>query len=149
MADLTDPFEAVADPRRRALLTTLAQSGPATATSLARDLPVTRQAVVKQLALLEDAGLVRRDRDGREVRFAAVPARLHEVAAWVETVSDRWQARLDRMRGFVEAEERRGRTEARGTGEDLRARAAGARLRRVRNGQRPQRVVHEGRRGRR
>src|SRR5262249_49469432 len=51
-------FTALADPTRRAILATLAQAGPATATDLAARLPITRQAVAKHLALLAEAGLV-------------------------------------------------------------------------------------------
>ena len=49
-------FEALADPTRRAVLRDVAEQGPRTATELAADLPVTRQAVAKHLAVLRDAG---------------------------------------------------------------------------------------------
>src|SRR5205814_8220615 len=61
-------FEALADPTRREVVRRLAQGGPATATELAGDLPVTRQAVAKHLATLAEAGLVTSDRQGRETR---------------------------------------------------------------------------------
>jgi DNA-binding transcriptional ArsR family regulator len=145
-----DPFIAVADSRRRDLLARLARGGPASATSLARDLPVTRQAVLKHLGALEAAGLVARARDGREVRFQAVPAPLAEVARWIELVSDRWQAGLERMRVAVEEEERKpGRADARSEGKNVRAGGAGPRLRRVRDREGSRRLVHERRRGRR
>ena len=48
-------FAALADPTRRAILAALASRGPATATDLAVDLPITRQAVAKHLALLAQA----------------------------------------------------------------------------------------------
>src|SRR5712691_10180775 len=143
-----DAFTALADRRRRDLLAVLARGGPRSATALARDLPVTRQAVVKHLGALESAGLVRRERDGREVRFIAVPQALGDVTAWIETVSDRWKARLARMRAYVERQEERqhGEGQAGGGSQDIRAGTARSRLRRFRDGERPQRVVHEGRR---
>ncbi len=51
-------FTALADPSRRGILAALAAGGPATATDLAAQLPITRQAIAKHLALLADAGLV-------------------------------------------------------------------------------------------
>jgi DNA-binding transcriptional ArsR family regulator len=51
-------FAALADPSRRGILATLAANGPATATDLAGQLPITRQAIAKHLGLLADAGLV-------------------------------------------------------------------------------------------
>ena len=59
---------ALADPTRRQLLDLLAAQGEATATTLAARLPVSRQAVVKHLAILNAAGLVSGSRVGREVR---------------------------------------------------------------------------------
>src|SRR5437899_2550583 len=143
-----DAFSALADRRRRDLLAMLARGGPRSATALARDLPVTRQAVVKHLGALESAGLVRRERDGREVRFVVIPEALGDVTAWIETVSDRWQARLERMRAYVEGQEeqRHGKGQAGGGSEDVRAGTTGARIRRVRDRERLQRVVHERRR---
>ena len=60
---LVDPgpvFAALADPTRRSVLTRLASAGAASATALARELPVTRQAVVQHLAVLDAAGLTGR-----------------------------------------------------------------------------------------
>ena len=66
-------FEALADPTRRAVLRDVAERGPVTATELAADLPVTRQAIAKHLAVLREAGLVDPERAGRETRFSATP----------------------------------------------------------------------------
>src|SRR5205807_351806 len=60
---------ALADPTRRQLLDLLAAYGEATATTLAERLPVSRQAIVKHLAVLDAAGLVTGGRVGREVRY--------------------------------------------------------------------------------
>jgi DNA-binding transcriptional ArsR family regulator len=51
-------FAALADPSRRGILAALAANGPATATDLSGQLPITRQAIAKHLGLLADAGLV-------------------------------------------------------------------------------------------
>ncbi len=61
-------FEALADPTRREVLTRRGRHGPVTATELATHLPVSRQAVAKHLDALRTAGLVERDKHGRDVR---------------------------------------------------------------------------------
>ena len=63
-------FAALADPTRRAILAALASRGPATATGLAVDLPITWQAIAKHLALLAGAGLVMAEPgERRRVRY--------------------------------------------------------------------------------
>ena len=67
-------FGALADPNRRYLVEALAKRETATATELAAELPVTRQAVAKHLTALGEAGLVESDRVGRETRYRLTPA---------------------------------------------------------------------------
>jgi DNA-binding transcriptional ArsR family regulator len=62
-------FSALADPSRRHVLGSIADSGSRTATELTAELPMTRQAVSKHLAVLADAGLVEPQRQGRETRY--------------------------------------------------------------------------------
>ena len=90
----SDVFFALADPNRRFLLETLAARGDATATELAAELPVTRQAVSKHLAALSDAGLVRSARAGRETRYRLTPEPLGEAVSWIEQVGGAWDERL-------------------------------------------------------
>ena len=87
-------FQALGDPTRRALVASVAERGNATATQLAAELPVTRQAVAKQLALLADAGLLRATRVGRETRYEVTPQPLGDAAAWLVEVGARWDERL-------------------------------------------------------
>ena len=77
-------WAAVADPTRRRLLDVLLAHGEATATTLAGELPVTRQAVAKHLAVLDRAGLVEGHRRGREMRFTVHPGapRRRQAAGW-------------------------------------------------------------------
>jgi len=86
-------FGALADPTRRHLLTSLARH-PATATDLAHDLPISRQAVVKHLTALSDAGLLARERSGRDVRYVITPEPLTAAASWIATVGGQWDERL-------------------------------------------------------
>ncbi|MDE3025645.1 MAG: winged helix-turn-helix transcriptional regulator [Acidobacteriota bacterium] len=87
-------FDALGDPGRRALVSSIAARGTATATELAAELPVTRQAVAKQLGTLADAGLLRATRVGRETRFQVTPQPLGDAAAWLIEVGAQWDARL-------------------------------------------------------
>jgi DNA-binding transcriptional ArsR family regulator len=91
-------FEALGDPTRREVVRRLAEGGPASATQLAAELPVSRQAVAKHLAALEEAGLVTGERSGRERRFRLTPAPFSEAVAWMVDVGAEWDRRLDRLR---------------------------------------------------
>jgi DNA-binding transcriptional ArsR family regulator len=85
---------ALADPIRRRILDTLAAAGPATATRLAADLPVSRQAVTKHLVMLDRAGLVSVQRRGREMRYRIQPQPVAETAAWLAGRAAKWEHRL-------------------------------------------------------
>jgi DNA-binding transcriptional ArsR family regulator len=95
-------FDALGDPGRRSLVEAVAERGTATATELAADLPVTRQAVAKQLALLADAGLLRATRAGRETRYAVTPEPLGEAVAWMVGVGADWDDRLEALGRLLE-----------------------------------------------
>ncbi|GGV22498.1 putative transcriptional regulator, ArsR [Kitasatospora herbaricolor] len=97
---------ALADPTRRRLLDLLAARGEVTATTLAGSLPVTRQAVVKHLSVLDAAGLVSGVRVGREVRYSVQPAALDATARWMATLAADWDRRLATVKRIAEAAER-------------------------------------------
>jgi DNA-binding transcriptional ArsR family regulator len=90
-----DVFDALADPTRRGLLRAVVEHGPVTATELAGDLPITRQAVAKHLVVLRDAGLVAASRAGRETRYDATPAPLGAAADWLAATGSAWDRRLE------------------------------------------------------
>ncbi len=90
-------FAALADPTRRHVVATLARRESATPTSLAAELPMTRQAVAKHLGTLSAAGLVRHERVGRETRYALTPAGLADAAGWMAEVGAEWDDRLARL----------------------------------------------------
>ena len=103
---VTDPgpvFAALADPNRRLLLDLLALRGTATATELAHELPVSRQAVAKHLSTLDGAGLVARSRSGRETRYRLRPDALTEAAEWMAAAGARWETRLADLERFLGA----------------------------------------------
>ncbi|MCP5029761.1 MAG: helix-turn-helix transcriptional regulator [Actinomycetia bacterium] len=99
---MTDVFAALADPTRRHIAERIAGAGPITATTLAADLPITRQAVAKHLGVLGDAGLVSSARVGRETRYDFQPAALDELTHWAAEVGAAWDRRLRDLRALVE-----------------------------------------------
>jgi DNA-binding transcriptional ArsR family regulator len=88
----------LADDTRRAVFEAVTAAGSATATEVARALPVTRQAVVKHLQTLADAGLVHAERQGREQRYAPVDEPFALAQAWMDEVGKQWDVRLTRLR---------------------------------------------------
>lgn len=101
---------ALADPTRRKVLDLLAAQGEATATTLAERLPVSRQAVVKHLAVLDDAGLASARRVGRETRYTVRPAALDGTARWMAALAADWDRRLATIKRIAEAAERDSRS---------------------------------------
>ncbi len=104
--DVDSVLVALADPTRRQLLDVLAARGQVSATTLAGELPVTRQAVVKHLAVLTDAGLVAGRRVGREVRYTVQPAALDVTSRWLAGLAADWDRRLATVKRIAEAAER-------------------------------------------
>jgi DNA-binding transcriptional ArsR family regulator len=102
-AEIDELWSAVADPTRRRVLDVLLDRGEATATVVADELPVTRQAVAKHLAVLDRAGLVEGRRRGRELRYAVRPQRLVAATRSLAEVAAEWDARLAAIKRIAEA----------------------------------------------
>jgi DNA-binding transcriptional ArsR family regulator len=98
-------FAALADPMRRNLLVNLAANSPRTATQLAGEYPITRQGILKHLNILEDAGLVAVRQKGREKLYTFTPEPLSGLDLWIKEIGDIWDARLLRLKTFLESEE--------------------------------------------
>ena len=96
-------FAALGDPTRQRLLETVALGGRTTA-DMAALLEITRQAVEKQLRVLEQAGLVRRQRQGRRVQYAVQPDALTETATWLSALADTWDRRLAAVKARAESD---------------------------------------------
>jgi ArsR family transcriptional regulator, cadmium/lead-responsive transcriptional repressor len=99
-------WSAVGDPTRRRMLDLLLVDGTGTATWLSEQLPVTRQAVAKHLAVLDRAGLVHGTAAGRERRFRVDDAQLARAAAQLASVGSGWDGRLRRIARIAEQIER-------------------------------------------
>jgi DNA-binding transcriptional ArsR family regulator len=103
-------WSAVGDPTRRRMLDLLLLDGTGTATSLSEQLPVTRQAVAKHLAVLDRAGLVHGTPAGRERRYRVDDDRLARAAAQLAGVGSSWDGRLRRIARIAEEIERQKKT---------------------------------------
>src|SRR5262245_42008904 len=97
MDQLTDVLTAISHPSRRAIISRLAHSGPARFTDVAEPFDVALNAVTKHLKLLERAGLIKRERQGREVFIALQPEPRRLVAGWVHEYERFWNERLDQF----------------------------------------------------
>jgi DNA-binding transcriptional ArsR family regulator len=97
-------FQALADPTRRALFRTLSQRGPSTLAELSNASPVSRQAVTKHLAVLQDAGLVQGVGTRKGRRYTPTPAPLGEAVDWMADVGAGWDERLARLKRQVEGD---------------------------------------------
>jgi DNA-binding transcriptional ArsR family regulator len=111
-----DLWSAIGDPSRRRVLDLLVQRGEATASSLAGEVPFSRQAVMKHLAVLEAAGLIRRHKQGREVRYQVDAGRLDEATQDMARLAQDWDRRLGAIKRLAEAAHRQEQLEARGEG---------------------------------
>jgi ArsR family transcriptional regulator, cadmium/lead-responsive transcriptional repressor len=100
-------WAAIGDPTRLRVLDLLLAAGPGTASGLSRELPVTRQAVAKHLAVLERCGLVHPHAAGREVRYAVDAEQFARACAQVAQVSRAWDGRLRRIKALAETLQRR------------------------------------------
>ena len=96
-------WSAIGDPSRRRVLDLLVESGEATASTLSQDVPFSRQAVIKHLTVLENAGLVGRERKGREVWFRVDPGRLDDAARTIAQQANQWDQRLQAIKRLAEA----------------------------------------------
>lgn len=95
-------FSALSDPTRWQVLTSLAERGEGTATMLARDLPVSRPAIVKHLNVLDQAGLVGSRKVGRDVLYSPRAERLAATARRMSDLASAWDTRLAALKKLAE-----------------------------------------------
>ena len=95
-------FAALADPTRRRMVETALHEGAVTVPQLAAELPISRQAVAKHVDALQEAGLLRREGEGRRLSYRLEPRSLRAATAWLERVEREWDSRLARLKRSVE-----------------------------------------------
>jgi ArsR family transcriptional regulator, cadmium/lead-responsive transcriptional repressor len=102
-AVLDEVWTAVGDPSRRRLLDLLLDAGESTPTKLASQLPLTRQAVSKHLAVLERAGLVNSTPQGRQTTYRIRADEFDRATRSIAEVAAHWDRRLRRIKAIAEA----------------------------------------------
>ena len=95
-------WSAIADPSRRRVLDLLVSNGEASASWLARRVPFSRQAVSKHLAVLEQAGLISRRKQGREVLYQIQAGRLDQATRAMAQLASQWDRRLGTIKRLAE-----------------------------------------------
>ena len=99
-------FSALSDATRRNVIRALSDHGPQTLSELAAELPVTRQAVAKHLAMLEEAGLIAATGETRRRSYRLTPGPLADAMGWMVDVGAEWDDRLERLHRHVEGRAR-------------------------------------------
>ena len=106
--DVGAVFAALADPTRRWMVQALLRERTTTVPRLAAELPISRQAVAKHVAALDEAGLLeRRPGAGREVRYGLREGALSAARDWMLQADGEWDERLGRLKRTVERGSRR------------------------------------------
>jgi DNA-binding transcriptional ArsR family regulator len=103
-AEAAPLFDALGDPNRLRIIVRLCDVGPCSTSQVTQAIPVTRQAASKHLALLESAGLVSSARRGRERVWTVRTEPLARASDYLDQLSRRWDAAVERLRAFVEEE---------------------------------------------
>jgi DNA-binding transcriptional ArsR family regulator len=89
---------------RLEILDRVAAGSEVTVSQLAGVLPITRQAVTRHVRTLEEAGLIRGTRDGRERRYLVETAPLDDAGRWLQGRAAGWEDALGRLKRHVEAD---------------------------------------------
>jgi DNA-binding transcriptional ArsR family regulator len=105
-ASLDDVFGAISDPTRRAILQQLGRN-PARVTDIAKEFPVSLNAVSKHLIVLQRAGLIRREVRGRDHICSLEAKPLRDASAWIDGMRLFWEERLDALERHLAAKRRR------------------------------------------
>lgn len=98
---MDEAFRALGDSTRRAMLVAL-ESGPQTISALAAPHAMTLAGASKHVAVLERAGLVHRQRQGRTHLISLDPDPLAAAHAWLSRYQRFWEARLDALEAALQ-----------------------------------------------
>lgn len=113
MDHLSGVLTAISHPTRRAIIGQLATKGPTRFLDVAAPFDTALNATTKHLKILERAGLIQRERRGREVLISFRAEPLREAASWVHHYEQFWTSRLDEIEGYFK--NKKGRSAKRGT----------------------------------
>jgi DNA-binding transcriptional ArsR family regulator len=96
-------WSAIGDPSRRRVLDLLVSNGEVSASWLADRVPFSRQAVSKHLVVLEQAGLISRRKQGREVLYHVQADRLDQATRAMADLAAQWDGWLATIKRLAEA----------------------------------------------
>lgn len=100
-----DPFTALADPTRRAILELLSQRGELPAGEIAAQFDMSAPAVSQHLKALREAGLVAVERRGQQRIYLVNAAAMRKVETWAAGLRQQWERRLDALEQFLESDQ--------------------------------------------
>jgi DNA-binding transcriptional ArsR family regulator len=100
-------FAALGDPTRLALVNQLCDGSTRSISQLTEGTNLSRQGITKHLRVLQDAGLVRNEKSGRESLFAYNPRPIHNARSYIDVVSRQWDQSLGRLKSFIEDDRNR------------------------------------------
>lgn len=95
-------FDALGDPNRLRIIVRLCDGGPSSTSQITQSITITRQAASKHLEVLAAAGLVSSSRQGRQRIWMVRTEPLARASDYLDQLSRRWDAALDRLRAYVE-----------------------------------------------
>lgn len=91
-----DIFQAIADPTRRAIMALIA-SNAMTPNAVADHFEISRQATSKHIQILNECGLLKQVKSGREIYYELILERMHELDVWLEQFRKIWESRYDNL----------------------------------------------------
>ncbi|HEX5430121.1 MAG TPA: metalloregulator ArsR/SmtB family transcription factor [Patescibacteria group bacterium] len=109
-----DLFQALAESKRRHIVTLIAQEGQLTAGAITRKFKISQPAVSQHLQVLRASGILHMEKWGRERVYQVEPKALAEIEDWIHDLKKLWHGRLDRLGALLEVESRKTRRHNRG-----------------------------------
>ena len=91
-----DPFQAIADPTRRAILMLLAANGM-TAGAIAEKFDVARPTISKHMQILNECELITSTQQGREIHYEIKVDKMKEIDNWLTQVRKIWENRYNQL----------------------------------------------------
>lgn len=99
---MIDTFVALADPTRRTIVELLAQHGELSTTDISRNFSISQPAISQHLKVLRDADVVVMEKKAQLHLYTINHEKLLEVAAWTQRMTNKWNARFDRLEKLLQ-----------------------------------------------
>jgi DNA-binding transcriptional ArsR family regulator len=99
-----DPFDALAEPKRRRVVEVLARGGRMSATQICDEFDVTPQAISQHLRVLREADVIRMEKSAQRRIYTLNPRSMQQVEIWAARMASLWISRLDRLERALKGE---------------------------------------------